>query len=139
MPGSRAAMSRSIRASALRLPDSGLAAAAVWLTGAWAPVGDVAKLAGYHVPAPPPTPRAARARPTSLPPPCPAWPPLPLGTNGLTGGEGDADAVVGPGERGRDDPRLTGVGQLPVRHPPQHLPDHHADLEPGQVRAEAEV
>jgi hypothetical protein len=26
-----------------------LAAAAVWLTGAWAPVGDVAKLAGYHV------------------------------------------------------------------------------------------
>jgi hypothetical protein len=26
-------------------------AAAAWLTGAWAPVGDVAKLAGYHVPA----------------------------------------------------------------------------------------
>jgi hypothetical protein len=26
-----------------------LAAAAVWLTGAWAPVGDVARLAGYHV------------------------------------------------------------------------------------------
>jgi hypothetical protein len=26
-----------------------LAAAAVWLTGAWAPVGDIAKLAGYHV------------------------------------------------------------------------------------------
>jgi hypothetical protein len=28
-----------------------LAAGAVWFTGAWAPVGDVAKLAGYHVPA----------------------------------------------------------------------------------------
>jgi hypothetical protein len=26
-----------------------LVAAAVWLTGAWAPVGDVARLAGYHV------------------------------------------------------------------------------------------
>ena len=26
-----------------------LAAAAVWLAGAWAPVGDVARLAGYHV------------------------------------------------------------------------------------------
>ena len=32
-----------------------------------------------------------------------------------------------------------GIDELPVGHPPQQLLEHHPDLEPRQVRAEAEV
>src|SRR5215469_18558454 len=56
-----------------------------------------------------------------------------------TRGEGDADPVVGAGERGWDDARFGGTGQFPVRHPPQQLLEQDADLEPGQVRAETQV
>src|SRR5215469_3237828 len=68
----------------------------------------------------------------------PGW--LPSGIWYLHGpGEGDADPVVGAGEGGWDDPRFGGIGQFPVRHPPQQLLEQDADLEPGQVRAQAQV